>query len=283
LRVGLLGDLHGRVLHGLAILLEWQRRSGRRLDLALQVGDLGLPTEPDPATLDPAARRYWEADPSEGDLARLLRAAGRRADNLRRARERLSGPVLFLRGNHEDFGWLAGLPTDAAADPFDLFRYAPDGTLLELDGLRIACLGGVEEQRDAAEIDWPAYERLSALGPGRVDLLVTHEGPYGTSVGFRGDVHGSAAISRLVERLGPRWHVAGHAHVLHGPRRFGPTVYLGVDCVVASPVWEPEKTGLQPGCLAVLDTETAALEPVLDGWLTGFDRRFDFDAFIEAL
>jgi hypothetical protein len=44
--VGFLGDLHSRVFLGLAVLLEWQRRSARRFDLIVQVGDLGVP-EPD--------------------------------------------------------------------------------------------------------------------------------------------------------------------------------------------------------------------------------------------
>jgi hypothetical protein len=274
--IGFLGDLHGRALDGLVILLEWQRRSGRRFDLVVQVGDLGEPN-PDPDA--PHAR----IDPGELDLGRLLGATGRRADSLRRARSLLPGPIGFVRGNHEDFAWLRGLGPDGAADRFDLFRYVRDGTLEERGRLRIAYLGGVEEESGDPSIDRAAYERLVALGPGRIDLLVSHQGPYGSSVGYRGDVHGSPAISRLVERLEPRWQVAGHAHVVHGPRAFGRTTYLGLDGVVASPRWYPEKTGFQPGGLAVLDTEAEQLRPVLDDWLEASDRRADFDAFVEAL
>jgi hypothetical protein len=274
--VGFLGDLHNRVYLGLAAVLEWQRRSGRRFDLVVQVGDLGVP-EPDPN--DP----HVSADDAERDFGRFLAATGRRAESIRRARGLVPGPIPFVRGNHEDPEWLAALPEDGRADPFEVFRYVRDGTVEETDGLRIGYLGGVEEQSDHAAIDHAAYEGMLALGPGRVDLLVTHQGPYGTSVGFRGDVHGSPLITRLIESLQPRWHVAGHAHVVHGPRAFGPTTYLGIEGVIASPRWFPEKTGLQAGCLAVLDTESGELAPVMDAWLEQMDRRLDFDAFVRAL
>jgi predicted phosphodiesterase len=274
--VGFLGDLHSRVFLGLAVLLEWQRRSARRFDLIVQVGDLGVP-EPD--SNDPNVA----ADDAERDFGRFLTATGRRAANLRHAAALLAKPIPFVRGNHDDPAWLAGLPADGAADPFGIFRYVRDGAVEELRGLRIGYLGGVEEQDDHAAIDRPAFERLLALGPGRIDLLVTHQGPFGTSVGYRGDVHGSPLMTRLIEALEPRWHVAGHAHVLHGPRQFGATTYLGIDCVIASPRWFPEKSCLQPGCLAVLDTGTGVLAHVVEPWLEQMERRLEFDTLVEAL
>src|SRR5688500_17091657 len=132
--VGFLGDLHSRVFLGLAVLLEWQRRSARRFDLVVQVGDLGVP-DPDPS--DP----HVAADDAERDFGRFLAATGRRAESLRRARALLPGPIPFVRGNHEDPAWLAGLPEDGPADPFDLFRYVRDGTVTDLDGLRVGYLG----------------------------------------------------------------------------------------------------------------------------------------------
>src|SRR5262245_34988619 len=205
--VGFLGDLHNRVFHGLAVLLEWQRRTGRRLDLVVQLGDLGVP-EPDP---DAPYR-----DEADRDIRDLLRAAGRRAASLRRARSLLAGPVRFIRGNHEDRAWLAALPADGRADQFDVFRYAPDGTLLELDGWRLGLLGGVEpvDPHDGPEtaIDRGAADRVLAVG--RLDVLVTHDGPYGIATSYYGKVQGSTVVTELVERLKPRFHVAGHYHHL---------------------------------------------------------------------
>ncbi len=188
--IGFVGDMHGRAFHAVAALATWQVRAGRRCDLLIQVGDLGYP---DPARTDEATERYAAADPAEADLGRLLRAAGPRAARLRRLRRQFAGPIHCIRGNHEDFAWLRRLPLDpesgtAPVDPFDLFRYVPDGMVRRFGDLRIAFLGGVEERSDDAAIDREACDALLALGPGAVDVLVTHQGPYGSSIGFRGDI-----------------------------------------------------------------------------------------------
>lgn len=157
----------------------------------------------------------------------------------------------------------------------------PDGTVLELPGLCLAVLGGVEEEGGAPGLDAAAYQSLLDLGPGRIDVLVTHEGPYGSSVGYHGDLHGSPLISQLIARTKPAFHVAGHAHQFRGLQRFGPTSYLGLDGIVASPRWFPDARGLQPGSLALLDTARGELTPVADPWLASIDRAFDFDAWAE--
>ena len=150
-------------------------------------------------------------------------------------------------------------------------------------GLRIAFLGGVEERDDAAGINRGAYEALLALEPGNIDVLVTHQGPYGSSTGFRGDIHGSRMITDLIESTRPTFQVAGHAHVLSGPTRFGETTYLGLDCVIPSPLYHPEVRGFQPGSLGVLDTDPGKLEPVTDDWLVEFETPFDFNRWYEKL
>ncbi|MEX1254029.1 MAG: metallophosphoesterase [Dehalococcoidia bacterium] len=191
--IAFVGDVHGRMFHAIAALVALQERMAARFDLIVQVGDLGFP---DPARGDEMSKRYLEVDPAEADLGRFLRADGRRADALRRVRERLGKPVHFVRGNHEDFAWLAGLPVDPATgtaptDPLDLLHYVPDGTVLDIDGYRIAFLGGVEELPGEPAIDMRAYESLINEAPRSIDLLVTHEGPYGSGKRFGGEVAGS--------------------------------------------------------------------------------------------
>ena len=276
--MGFIGDVHGRVFHALAALLLWQAEHGRRLDLVIQVGDLGA--YPDPSRMDAATRQYLAVDPAEADFARMFTADGPLADQLRRIREHLDSPVHFLRGNHEDFDWLDSLPVDAAlgtarVDDFDLFRYVPDGTVLRRDGLRIGFLGGVEERSDRARIDSRAYSTMLALGLGEIDILVAHQGQYGTSIGYHGDVHGSRLMTNLIERTQPAYFLFGHAHKLIGPGRHGRTTYLGLDGLVPSRRWRPEVRGLQPGSLAVLDTETGDLTPIAEAW----QSRFEADMF----
>ncbi|MDP9236883.1 MAG: metallophosphoesterase [Chloroflexota bacterium] len=277
--VALIGDVHGRIFHAIAALATLQARMGAKFDLLIQVGDLGYP-ELDRA--DAPTRLYLAIDPAEADLSRFLRPDIHCSAALRSIRESFACPIYFVRGNHEDFSWLAGLPVDPATrtaptDPFDLLHYVPDGTVLDRAGSRVAFLGGVEEQTGEAAIDMDAYRALIGLGAGAIDLLVTHEGPYGSSTGYRGDVHGSRLMSRLLEALEPQWHVFGHAHSLEGPRIFGRTTYLGLDGLVASPRWQPHALGLQPGCLGILDTTKKELSAVTDEWLRDFPTPFIFD------
>jgi len=283
--IGFIGDVHGQVFHAIAAVATWQARTGQRFDLLIQVGDLGA--YPDPARMDAASRQYLAVEPAQADFSRLLRAEGKRAETLRSLRGRVASAVHFIRGNHEDFAWLRQLPVDLATttapvDPFDLFRYVPDGTLLERAGFRIAFLGGADDQ-DAGEgaIDPTAHQSLLGLGPGKIDLLITHDAPYGISVGYYGQTQGSRLITQLIERTQPTFHVAGHL-ALNGPRFYGRTTFLCLDGLVESRRWHPTARGLAPGCLAVLDTAQASLSPVMDPWLSTFDTPFDFDRWAEA-
>ena len=64
--IGFVGDLHGRVLHALALIVTWQKRNGRRFDLLVQVGDMGA--FPDMSSLERTANRHFALDPSQRDL-----------------------------------------------------------------------------------------------------------------------------------------------------------------------------------------------------------------------
>ncbi len=287
--VGFVGDVHGRVFHMLAALATCQTELSRQFDLMIQVGDLGA--YPDPARMDAFTLRYMELDPSEADFSRLLTADGRRADDLHRLRKQFSSPVHFIRGNHEDFDWLRGRPLDGDAktaeiDPFDVFRYVPDGTVLNVGGLRLAFVGGVEALSGGAAIDDEAYERVASEPAGSIDILVTHDPPFGVATGHHGQTQGSQKISHLLELTEPEYHLAGHLHHIIGPRAFGRTTYLGLSSLVASARWEPDASGLKAGCIAVLDTATGDLRPVTEPWLsdfkTSFKEPFDFEVWLQA-
>ena len=283
--IGFVGDVHGRVFHAIAALATWQAQIGKRFDLLMQVGDLGAYPQRD--RMDPSADPYLAVDPSEADFSRLRRAGGKRAESLRRIRQHFAAPIHFIRGNHEDVAWLRQLPVNgdsgtAPVDSFDLFRYVPDGAVLRFGGCRIAFLGGEETDGvDAGAIDHDAYQALLGRGAGEIDVLVTHDAPYGLSVGYFGQTQGSRMIARLVERTQPAFHVAGHYH-LNGPRAYGRTTFLCLSHLVASVRWHPEARGLQAGCLAMLDTTAASLRPVTDPWLACFPTPFDFDSWAEG-
>lgn len=41
MKIAFLGDLHGRVFHALALVTTWQEKHGEKLDMVIQVGDMG--------------------------------------------------------------------------------------------------------------------------------------------------------------------------------------------------------------------------------------------------
>ncbi|MCI0776981.1 MAG: metallophosphoesterase [Chloroflexi bacterium] len=281
MKICLVGDVHGRVYHMLAAVLELQERLGDPLDLVIQVGDLGA--FPDLELLDESTKRWAEQDPSELHFSHLLNVDGSLAEHLRAARQQLKRPIHFLRGNHEDQGWLAGLRPNSgdvsvAVDPFDLVHYVPDGNVLDYGGFRIGYLGGVEYGAEPhTKIEPEAVDRIDEVG--WLDLLVTHDGPYGIGKGYSGQPQGSQVLTDLVARRQPCHLVGGHYHQMNGPKRYGDTIY---HCVASLFPGRQDAAPLLDGCLAVLDTEANTFDFVTDGWLRDFGKEFDFAAHFAA-
>ena len=272
MKVAFFGDVHGRVLHALGAAVTLQKRRKIRLDALVQVGDLG--SFPSPERLDEATRRFIVGNPAEGDFFRLLDPSPQLAEGVRAALGQVPA-FLFVSGNHEDHEWLAGLHQAAAAvvtpvDPLGAYRHVACGNVIEVAGQRTAFLGRVES--DKMDYDQEAYDGFLAAEPGSVDILITHDGPYGLSE-YRGVTQGSAQLTRLIEHLQPRLHVGGHYHHQNGPRRYGATVsYTVADLVGAKTnhrTSEPinPRQQINPGSIAVLDTETYDFEYVHDAWL----------------
>ncbi|MFE5323774.1 metallophosphoesterase [Paenibacillus sp. NPDC056579] len=285
--IAFIGDIHGRVFHTLALIETRQRRSGRKLDLVIQVGDLGAYPEPTESLLN---EKYVQLDAAELDFSRLVKeeADGKLADDLRYLRRHHVGPILFIRGNHEDFDWLDSQSCDidqgtVPVDSFDLFHYVKDGTVLNYDGTRIAFLGGIETPKPKRKsIDPAAYERLLQCKPGEIDILITHDAPYGIGRSFHGQTQGSALLSKLIETIEPNYLIAGHYHHVIGPKACGRTTYLGLNVLVDLRD-DGERRRVQPGSMAVLDTATKELQVVQDDWFAQLDKHFDFPIFMERL
>jgi hypothetical protein len=140
-------------------------------------------------------------------------------------------PIYVIDGNHEYDPWLASLTMPTEVWPNVTF--VPRGTVLELDGKRVGCLGGGESIDRAWRIEgvsWFPGERVtyaqarrlleasraedSSADCGRLDVLVTHVPP-GT---IKQHVFGHPANSseKLVEEVwkifGKPPLVCGHMH-----------------------------------------------------------------------
>ncbi|SEG95772.1 Predicted phosphoesterase [Nonomuraea solani] len=274
MKIAFVGDVHGCVLHALGAAVLLQDRRGIRLDAVIQVGDLGA--YPSAERFDESSRRFGRDHPAQGDFFRLLDPSPSFAEGVRLALGKIPS-VLFVSGNHEDHDWLASLHEAAGAevvpvDPLGAYRHVACGNVVEVAGQRVAFLGLIEVP-GKMDLDESAYARLTAVEPGGVDILVTHDGPYGMSRDRRGNVQGSPKLTRLIEHLRPRLHVSGHYHHPNGPRRYGRTTSYALAQLVRPKItrWEPEPVNpgqrVTAGSIGLLDTETGGFEYIEDEWL----------------
>ena len=293
MNIAFFGDTHGQAYHLLAAVITWQKRIGTALDMVIQVGDFGAERLEKMIQNTDVFLRYTANNPAEFDFLRVLYAQNQLANHLREIRQQLQCPIYFLRGDHDEVAWLRQLSLNTQnktipIDPFDLFHYVPDGTIIHCDGMKLAFFGGVEHPgrgKEGTEHDPAAFTALLATKRGEVDVLITHEPPYGCSTGFHGQTQGSSQVSQLIEMIQPRYHLAGHLHTMIGPKQYGPTTYFGLNRfggLLKSRSGQREASHtLQQGTMALLNTETGILEFVTGDWLAEFSQ--ECEAIVEPL
>jgi Icc-related predicted phosphoesterase len=138
-------------------------------------------------------------------------------------------PLYWIKGNNEDFDFIARLAS------VENLRFIPNAELVEIDGLRVAGVGGtfaptwydrnvselpyrkvVAKPRSNADIladkrrhfvrdEVEAVRRMRDL-----DVLLTHEAPRPFRVG-RLDA-GKTPVNEMIASAKPRLHLCGHHH-----------------------------------------------------------------------
>jgi predicted phosphohydrolase len=172
--------------------------------------------------------------PSSVDVAIQVGDLGLHGDDLQRAGvvPPLARKVYYVTGNHDHEPSYRGIvkPTEMAPN----LIYVPRGTVLELDGRRIAFLGGGDSIVDRAfrrhNVDWWPDERITAADiarlerAGRVDLLVSHTPPAFVyhAIGFAPDPS-AQAVGQAWQVLRRPPVICGH---LHMARTVGPVRVL---------------------------------------------------------
>ena len=285
MRIAFVGDVQGRIFHLFSVLDSWQSRNNCKFDAMIQVGDLGAYPNPDEKML---TSKFVLQDPTELDFSRFIYADKDLKNYLLLTREQFKCPIWFIRGNHEDFLWLdeikrSSINPISSIDQFDLLHYVSDGTVTDIHNMKVAFLGGIEtSELDEGSINEIEYQKLIQYSPGEIDVLVTHDAPYGINVGFKGKVQGSKKITHLIEQVQPKYLIAGHYHHMNGPRKYGRTIYMGLNILVP-PIRKEELGKVQAGSICVLDTVTNMLEFVTDEWLSEFDCEFQFSKYVKGL
>jgi predicted phosphodiesterase len=195
--IAFIGDVH-RAFDRLAMVVAGLPAG---IDIAIQVGDLGLHQD--------------DLGPTASGVPLLVRQ------------------VYYVTGNHDHEPSYRGIdrPTEMAPN----LVYVPRGTVLELDGRRIAFLGGGDSVVDRAVrrrgVDWWPEEQVTAAdvarfeGMGPVDFLVCHTPPAFVYHFFQLSPEPSAlAVGRAWQLLGRPPVICGH---LHKPREVGRARVLG--------------------------------------------------------
>jgi Icc-related predicted phosphoesterase len=243
--IAIAGDLHGALDALYGRIAAWEGRSGKRIDLVLQTGDLGALTSR--SVLDAKTRKRVAEDPTELGAAPYLEGA-----------KAATRETWFVRGNHEAFDLLAAHP-DGPIDPAGRIRHLAGGSVRAVPGggLRVAALGGIQP-RKVKEPGLPKYvqpgeiDALLALPQGSAEVLLTHDGPIGRSLAGIPSA-GSIAVYDILKSLRPRWHFFGHYD-----RPLPPFDLHGCRCVCANAPGPARLPG-RDGAVAVLDMEAGSL------------------------
>ena len=268
-----IGDVHGKIFHLLALLSELQHSTGSRIDYFIQLGDLGV--FPDESYFTEDIMSHLQNDKTELQFSKLVHSDDTVLSQVNEIKEYLGGPVYTIRGNHEDFAflskkWQRGTDT-IDLDPVGIFRMVRDGLIIEASGISIGFLGGIESQSVEEQIDAEAVKKLKRY-PKRLDVLVTHQNPYGAGRRFHGQTGGSHLMTDIVKELNPRYLFYGHTHRAAGPYRVFDTFALGVDGLMPLLRDTPEHD-IIPGCIALLDTDEGIPYFAHHEWFLEYHRK----------
>ncbi len=265
LNIAILGDTHGHLTLAYRVLNRWQHEERQHINLILQVGDFGA--FPPPYRMDKATKRFAANDPDElGFTAYYLgepeaeEILGHDAPEHRR----IDADMIFIRGNHEDFAYLAELEgTDLGPVPVDAFEriyYLKSGVPFTFSkgdhSLRIVGFGGIADDNGnpVAKDGGECYtkqdvKRLYAMRE-RADVFLSHEPPLdmATRIHPKYAGAGSPAAREFIQNTQPAYHFCGHYH--EEGQDISSSVGTKSHHLNAVNFWRPHR--LNPGCIAIL-------------------------------
>ncbi|MCE9562010.1 MAG: metallophosphoesterase [Planctomycetes bacterium] len=231
------GDLHGRVLPAFRFASYWSRRTKRRLDGLLQVGDMGY--FPNPATMDKATIRHAKDDPLELGTFDIVQT-NPLAKAVFEDDPHCPPGLWFTAGNHEDFKELerladaSGKQPDFVADAYCRVRGIKDGQVKSLPErstwviepppellaqaaakplpeLRVGAIWGVDGDGPNGRKNLPPrgyidHRAVDRLAWEEFDVLLSHDAPKDAKrVGY-----GSEALRALIGVAKPKYAFFGH-------------------------------------------------------------------------
>jgi uncharacterized protein len=140
-------------------------------------------------------------------------------------------PLYWIKGNNENFDFVAdcgkrlrpaGIEND---DAFPNLRYIPNGVDVEIDGLRVAGVGGthaptwydkkaeelIKKGKDDKRRHFVREEVEAVKNMRGLDILLTHEAPRPFRAAAGHDA-GKTPVNEMIASAKPRLHLFGHHH-----------------------------------------------------------------------
>ncbi|MFW7377507.1 MAG: metallophosphoesterase family protein [Oligoflexus sp.] len=204
-------DTHGELNKMYADILAFEASLAVRFDYVLHVGDFGI--WPDSNKVDRATRDHDGA----GDFPSWFAE-----------RKQAPRPTIFIKGNHEDFEYLAKIDDN---EVLPNLTYLSNGEVLELKGgIRLGgiggCFGPSNYERKSSRLQGYARrhftrDEIENLGKqGKIDILLLHDAPAGIEIvkPGRGDlVHRykstATGLAEVLKMTNPHVCFFGHHHV----------------------------------------------------------------------
>lgn len=201
MRIMFAGDIHGNMGH-----LNWLYKHAKKneVDTIIACGDFG----------------YWVHIPWGQKFL----------DKCAMLAEKNDIPLMWVDGNHENHDILDALreqhgDSNPIPTPNEWVKWIPRGCRFDINGYTFMGYGG------AYSVDWEqrtlgySYWRQELINPyhldnvsdDKVDVLITHEAPFGEVLTYKDDIPVSVAQRELVlelqDKVNPDLHVCGHHHV----------------------------------------------------------------------
>jgi Icc-related predicted phosphoesterase len=208
MKVLLAGDLHGDIVHTRYLFQVAQQNQA---SLIIALGDFGF-----------FPGRKWSDE--------FLNSINKMS-----AKEGI--PIWWLDGNHENHDLIESMvdgdpnrlvTTKSLTQQWDNLFYLPRGYRFELDGISFMSYGGafsVDRSARVKYISWFPneiidHDHVLSLPNEHVDILLSHDAPFGYELGYNkydlnyaASSNNSSSLLSLCKKITPRYTFSGHHHV----------------------------------------------------------------------
>lgn len=259
MRIALFADIHGKLLLPFKLADLYQRETGKKIDLILQCGDMGV--FPDIENLDKATLKHASRDRDElGFHTDFMQEK----PDVKTFLDTLNLQMICVRGNHEDHDFLDTLEQQHRTEPrfpIDVYKrvwVCRTGCLQEFETgnekLVFAGIGRIGDRKGRSEKRFiQDYERAeikklirSKTDP---DILITHDKDNTGDPGY-----GMEEIRTVLDELIVHYHFYGHT----GKPYTNETDSNGITRTIKIKELEfNEKGALPEGCMVILEKNNA--------------------------